>query len=438
MGNRDAQSLNIFVQNITSWGPGARAWLGEHSENECAIFLETHVSGDEMAEMLTNFDAKGWKAVATPARQGMRSKKAGGLVVAAKKRVAARSLRHLTAHKEQRLGAQIDQPLGPVDFFDFVPLVVDAEGCQIAVVGVYLTSSMGLVGENLTKLANIAAVVHGMKCWIVAGDWNVTPEEVEASRWLEEVGGRVVVPGNRDYTCRAGKGRLLDFAVASAEIATAIDITAVEDPRWGAHMGLDIGVKLQVATADCWTLNLPKAFVHPAKESKAADPDSKRQRALKEKECRRQQWYASKAGTESRRAEAEAAEGRQRAMSEKAQERKRAVPPHHAEVVVDRTCGGFDDEDGEPFEEAPPNDDGFLEDPCLGLPPPDDWLLPPSVVMESLDDAVNPPVGLEIVEKSRRRRCGKTSLGIQCFLVGRRRQKTSGCHPLSGLTRLPH
>jgi len=72
------------------------------------------------------------------------------------------------------------------------------------------------VKANMAKLSNLGAILKTVQApWIVAGDWNCTPQQLAKTGWLELVDGEVVTAYNTDYTCTLGVGRMIDFVVVS-------------------------------------------------------------------------------------------------------------------------------------------------------------------------------------------------------------------------------
>ena len=90
--------------------------------------------------------------------------------------------------------------------------------------GLCCGSVYGKVGEGigpvnkqlLTDLQIALGNIRG-RPWVLMGDWNITPDELAKSGWLEKVGGRIVHPGKA--TSHAGKGeRIIDYFVVSASL----------------------------------------------------------------------------------------------------------------------------------------------------------------------------------------------------------------------------
>ena len=74
--------------------------------------------------------------------------------------------------------------------------------------------------------------------WIIAGDWNLSPDVLQASGWLDTVGGSIVAPS--DPTCF---DNVYDFFVISNNLRHAVaGVTRIDDigtvPHYGARLFL--------------------------------------------------------------------------------------------------------------------------------------------------------------------------------------------------------
>ena len=69
--------------------------------------------------------------------------------------------------------------------------------------------------------------------------WNVTPEELIASKWVHKLRGQVLRPLDTAFTCTAGKQRLLDYVVHSEALEGKLSLTCVPSP-WLSHRGLEL------------------------------------------------------------------------------------------------------------------------------------------------------------------------------------------------------
>ena len=155
------------------------------------------------------------------------------------------------------------------------------QGRNLVPIITYLTASIGYTGSNVTKLNNIGSFLNALKdVWILAGDFNMPPEQLAKSGWLEKVGGKIIVPHNVEFTCTAGTARLIDYAVVpeGAEIFFR-DIAAVEDDAFLSHFGLEVEIDCVPLASIRWSIRLPAPFPHPPLPPRRADPNSKTSRA---------------------------------------------------------------------------------------------------------------------------------------------------------------
>ncbi len=138
-------------------------------------------------------------------------------------------------------------------------------GGRLTLVSFYATDGLGMAGDNLTKFGNLGAFLRTVgEAWIVVGDFNMVPDQLAASRWLDEVGGRVFVPDNTDYACNVGARRMLDFAVAGNGGEHLVR-RIWADLGGGGHMGVFPELEWSAVLAKAWQLPCPVRFgiLHP-------------------------------------------------------------------------------------------------------------------------------------------------------------------------------
>lgn len=89
---------------------------------------------------------------------------------------------------------------------------------------VYLWHSEGATPRNRAILEQAGLKAKSLQWpWMLAGDFNVTPDELEedAGDWLRKIGG--VVVKSDSPTCRsASGGRIIDYCVIDARMAGAV------------------------------------------------------------------------------------------------------------------------------------------------------------------------------------------------------------------------
>ena len=281
------------MHNVSCWGPAARALLDRPPfQADVVALLETHVPPREVSDMLCDFDVRGWRGVATPSRPSARADKSGGVAIGARRHLQTETFLHLAAKQEQTAGLQIGRrgnaswTPGPLDFWDFVPLAIRLRSGSLVVVPCYLEPSTGVRGANLTKLAAIGGFVRGLGVdWVVLGDFNVSPEELASSGWLEEVGGVLMLP---DVAYTERQGGLLDYAVVGGPgVHRPSSLQAHWTGGFRSHAGLLLEIDALPMAAEMLIFPTPRRFAHPPRPPKAADPQSKRSRRRAAAEERR-------------------------------------------------------------------------------------------------------------------------------------------------------
>ena len=100
------------------------------------------------------------------------------------------------------------------------------------ILSVYLWHSEGLTARNLDLLQTLAQVISRLRGpWLLAGDFNITPQELAASGWLQLVRGCFCAP--QAPTC--GK-KMYDFFVTSSSLAGLIaGVSVVHNGRFHPH-----------------------------------------------------------------------------------------------------------------------------------------------------------------------------------------------------------
>ena len=100
---------------------------------------------------------------------------------------------------------------------------------------IYLHTTVGI---SARCNRDILDAVYGYLCnlsgpWIIGGDWNVTPEELESSGWLRLVKASVVRPAGGATTCH---DKCYDyFVVSNSYLHNIIGARAVVDAGWTPH-----------------------------------------------------------------------------------------------------------------------------------------------------------------------------------------------------------
>ena len=135
----------------------------------------------------------------------------------------------------------------------------------ILIVSAYLWHSEGATHRSLELLhaAGDAAASHGGP-WLIAGDFNTTPEEMvgdeATSAWLHRLGGTIVAPSSP--TCRSSEGgRVIDFFIIDKRIAHAVaEVFVAVDLASSPHSAVVIRLRRSATSALLRMLNRPPRF----------------------------------------------------------------------------------------------------------------------------------------------------------------------------------
>ena len=158
-----------------------------------------------------------------------------------------------------------DMELGPVDFWDFTALQWRLRGVALTVIIVYLTPSEGAAKSNLAKLANLGSFIRSLRTpWLALGDWNMTPGELDASGWPQEVEASFLVPSDTEFTSWSGPGRLLDFGLLGGGARGLIrGITSDDSGPWTAHKAIIVDICPAPEWSEALVVSIPRPFLHP-------------------------------------------------------------------------------------------------------------------------------------------------------------------------------
>ena len=203
-------SLRIYYANVTKWGPKAKGYLLD-LDMDVIVSVETHVKRAELDKQKHEVAKKGWRSVWAPAVETSDHKDGsmGGVVILAR------------SHLECSLsGAAMDGGVAVCNCgHDWVVALIRLRGTWLALGGIYLKDSIGIVSENVEKLLGLEACLKQLRApFLVLGDHNVKPTEYGQSGWAGRLGAEVLVPEGATATCTTGEGGLLDFALRDVRL----------------------------------------------------------------------------------------------------------------------------------------------------------------------------------------------------------------------------
>ena len=240
----------FLVANITTHRREIHTWINQQ-EGDAFALQETHLLPHPMKEALINYDRGKWSTTGIPAHDTGKGT-SGGLMLGAK------------THVNMREG-----PRFAVQGKGFLFGIFRFPGYDIAVGTVYLESGVGPdSGLNPAILSELIAVIKTFACcWVLAGDWNCSWEDLQKSAFPRLVRAGVLVPEEATTT----HGSTLDYALCSRELVGLLDATVIWDVPFRPHAGVMYNLRVsglgtpilqpKVFTREC--LQLPRNMPRP-------------------------------------------------------------------------------------------------------------------------------------------------------------------------------
>ena len=174
-----------------------RRWLQEEAHGHILFVQETGVAPGARAEVEQAVRREGWKASFTEARRTERGGLSSGVGIVCRA--------HLGMGKP---------PAGPALPADrMVARWVNAiiPGGFLAVSVYLVATTSGLDPESKVLLAQLGQYLTAVQTpYVISGDWNCAPQELERWGWPNRVSGFVASAGQT--TCRVGGGTEIDFS----------------------------------------------------------------------------------------------------------------------------------------------------------------------------------------------------------------------------------
>jgi len=208
----------IDTANSNSWASAEKAIL-RRSSADVVLGQETKLLAAPGAQVpFSQGKRAGWRVCATPAHRTALGKGSGGCFIA--------TTRSIGLHEHAgvvKLAVRHRLHAGHVQ-------AVMRGG--IHVVSIWLIDGVGLSPENLMILEHAAEVILKLRGpWVIGGDWNLLPSVLEASKWLELVGGIIVATALT--TCHSST---YDFFVVSEGLEGAVlGVQRIDDAGLHPH-----------------------------------------------------------------------------------------------------------------------------------------------------------------------------------------------------------
>ena len=207
----------FLVANITTHRREIHSWINQQ-EGDVFALQETHLLPQPLKEAQINYDRGKWSTIAIPAHDTGKGT-SGGLMLGAK------------THVNMREG-----PRFSIQGKGFLFGIFRFPGYDIAVGTVYLESGVGPdSGLNPAILSELISVIKTFACcWVLAGDWNCSWEDLQKSAFPRLVRAGVIVPAEATTT----QGSTLDYALCSRELVGLLAATVIWDVPFRPHAGI--------------------------------------------------------------------------------------------------------------------------------------------------------------------------------------------------------
>ena len=148
------------------------------------------------------------------------------------------SKKHLHFSSMQVRGAAGERTMEEMTGPDWAGVLLKLRGVTVLYTASYLTSGIGAGGTNVKKLASMMKKILELGLpFIIMADWNMQPDELRETGFLQQTGGEVIVPQGVRSTCNSG--RLLEFAVVRTRLRPMVkSLKPMLHLPWSTHVGL--------------------------------------------------------------------------------------------------------------------------------------------------------------------------------------------------------
>ena len=212
LSSRGHHKFRIRCSNITQWRTETERWL-QAQDDDVILLQETHLRRGALQDAVAAMHKVGFEMVGGEAFSTSCHGTKGGVAVLTKTHIQSRVMQHFT-----------------VEGCGFCAVEIRVRGVSLLLLSLYLKNSTPFhCHPNAEIVARLVAVVkHHSGQWLVAGDFNLSPQEVADTALVSELGGQLHTVG---FPATHG-GSELDFAITSSAIAIAGLISVALD--WSA------------------------------------------------------------------------------------------------------------------------------------------------------------------------------------------------------------
>ena len=208
LSSRGHRKFRIRCSNITQWRTETQRWL-QAQDDDVILLQETHLRRGALQDAVAAMHKVGFEMIGGEAFSTARHGTKGGVAVLTKTHIQSRVMQHFT-----------------VEGCGFCAVEIRVRGVSLLLLSLYLQNSTPLhCHPNAEIVARLVAVIkhHSGQClgqWLIAGDFNLSPQEVADTALVNELGGQLHTVG---FPTTHG-GSELDFAITSSAIAGLISV----------------------------------------------------------------------------------------------------------------------------------------------------------------------------------------------------------------------
>ena len=200
----------MLASNITIWGKKPKESI-ECGRYDLLLLAEHRQRGQGVHDMKKDLQRMGYRAVVGEAQRTEADSTSGGTMIVFRRQFWVNGFGTKAGEQEEQVASW------HFATSRWTLATLRLKGPTIVIGAVYLVTGIGPVGENLQVLRELGEALATIgRPFLVGGDWNMSPEELESTGFLLQCRALALKQAGVSSTCSLGKaGRVLDYFVAS-------------------------------------------------------------------------------------------------------------------------------------------------------------------------------------------------------------------------------
>ena len=240
----------VATVNVTAWSSFVgELKRGRFEDLDCILIQEHRLRPMQVHPAHMAAKLCGWKADFTEADATMKGGVSAGVGILVRQHVGLR-----------RLEVKHDAVHVPYNSKCGVWVTTAGSRGSTLLSSVYLHTGQEDAEVNMCLLHQVGGIVKAAKLPFVLGaDWQMEPRTLEATKWLQAIGGRLVAAGRP--TCSGGGGiyREIDYLVVHSALDTAC-VRVMDEVVVRPHRPVACGVRLGDRSAVVRVVRKPRPF----------------------------------------------------------------------------------------------------------------------------------------------------------------------------------